>query len=434
MKRVICFLGLDRSFIAGVGIRLMLVMILMFLFSSKSTGQDIDSTSSLKREDAIKIFIDCRHCDMDYIRREIPYVNYVRDTRDAQVYILETLQSTGSGGVEFTFFFQGQHDFQGVNDTLTYTSIPDDTNDNIRYGRTRILKIGLMRYVARSPLINEIEIIHEKGEEDEVVVDRWNNWVFELDINPEYEGEESYKSFDLENSINVMKITPDWKVEFDLEYDMRRTKYISEDTTIVALRESIHFDNLLVKSLSNHWSAGAYLSFSTSTYGNLKYSYNIYPAIEYNIFPYSESNHRQLRMLYGLGFNFLTYNDTTIYNMTSENRMHQQLLLAFRVQEKWGSVNISLEASNYLYDFSKNRLGLDGSLRIRIIKGLSLSLYGGVGRIRDQLSLVKGELSETEVLLRLRELATEYNFDVGVGITYTFGSIYNNVVNPRFGN
>jgi len=406
----------------------------MFFSGGISAGQNIDSSDSVKRENAIKIFIDCRECDMDYIRREIPYVNYVRDTRDAQVYILETQQETGSGGDEYTFFFQGQLDFQGINDTLTYASSPDDTGDNIRYGRTRMLKIGLMRYVARSPLINEIEIIHEEGKEDEVVVDRWNNWVFELDINPEYEGEESYKSLDLENSINALKITPDWKLEFDLEYDMRRTKYISEDTTIVALRESISMDNLIVKSLSNHWSAGAFFSFRTSTYGNLKYNYEIYPSIEYNIFPYSESNHRQLRILYGIGANLLTYNDTTIYDMIRENRMHQQLLLAFRVQGKWGSVNVSLEASNYFHDFSKNRLVLEGSLHVRIIKGLSLSIYGDIGRIHDQLSLVKGELSETEVLLRLRELETEYNYDFGVGLTYTFGAIYNNIVNPRFGN
>ncbi|UCG28766.1 MAG: hypothetical protein JSV24_05250 [Bacteroidales bacterium] len=409
-------------------------MPLMFFSGGKSAGQGIDLPDSVKREYAIRIFIDCRECDMDYIRREIPYVNYVRDTWDAQVYILETQQETGSGGDEYTFFFQGQLDLQGMNDTLTYASRPDDTRDNIRYGRTRMLKIGLMRYVAKSPLIQEIEIIHEEGSEDEVVVDRWNNWVFELDINPEYEGEESYKSLDLENSINALKITPDWKLEFDLEYDMRRTKYISDDTTIVALRESIYMDNLIVKSLSNHWSAGGFFSFRSSTYGNLKHNFEIYPSVEYNIFPYSESNHRQLRILYGLGANLLTYNDSTIYDMIRENRMHQRLLVAFRVQERWGSVNVSLEASNYFFDFSKNRLALEGHLRVRIIKGLSLSLYGDVGRIHDQLSLVKGELSETEVLLRLRELETEYNYDFGVGLTYTFGAIYNNIVNPRFGN
>ena len=105
----------------------------------------------------------------------------------------------------------------------------------------------------------------------------------------------------------------------------------------------------------------------------------------------------------------------------------------FTLQTINSSVNVSLEASNYLYDFSKNRLEFDGSLHVRIIKGQSLGLHGGVGRYHDQLSLVKGGSSETEVILRLREMTTEYEWDLGIGLTYTFGSIYNNVVNPRFG-
>ena len=414
-----------------------LILAGVFLFiipNSNSIAQDIDSLVSGTRKDAVKVFVDCRYCDMDYIRREIPYVNYVRDTRDAQVYILETRQETGSGGREYSFFFQGQKEFSGKNDTLIYASMPDDTSDNIRFGRTKMLKAGLMRYVARTPLFSEVEISSEKSDDNEIVVDKWNNWVFELDFNPEYEGEESYKAFDFENSLNIRKITPDWKLEFDVEYDMRRSTYISEDTTIVALRESIRSENLIVRSINSHWSAGLAFSILTSTYRNLDLYYDAYPSIEYNIFPYEESSQRQFRIQYGLGFNHFKYNDTTIYNKTTETRMHQRLLLAFQVQQKWGSVNISLEASNYFYDFSKYRLSLDGYLRIRIIKGLSLSLYGGIGRIQDQLSLKKEELSGTEVLLRLREIATEYSVDFGVGITYTFGSIYNNIVNPRFGN
>jgi hypothetical protein len=418
----------------GIHRTMWMTLLLIIFHAHVANGQEAPVSDSVKREQAVRIFIDCHWCDMDYIRREIPYVNYVRDTRDAQVYILETSQETGSGGDEYTFFFQGQHDFKGMNDTLVYSSSPDDTQDIIRAGRTRMLKAGLMRYVAKSPLINQIEITNGVSKAEEVVVDRWNNWVFELNISPDYESEESYKSIEFENSIDVRKITPDWKLEFDLEYDMRRNKYISDDTTIVAIRESIRSENLVVRSLTDHWSAGLYVSFRTSTYGNLKYNTDIYPAIEYNIFPYSESSHRQFRMGYGLGYRHFTYTDTTIYDRIRENRAHHQLGMAFQVEEKWGSVNIHLEASSYLHDFSKNRLVLGGFLRVRIIKGLSARFYGDVGRIRDQLSLVKGELSGTEVLLRLRELATEYSFDFGVGLSYTFGSIYNNVVNPRFGN
>jgi hypothetical protein len=70
---------------------------------------------------------------------------------------------------------------------------------------------------------------------------------------------------------------------------------------------------------------------------------------------------------------------------------------------------------------------------VRLIKGLSLNLFGGASRIRDQLSLPKGSASLEEVLLRRRALATGYSFYRSVGLSYTFGSIYSNVVNPRFG-
>jgi hypothetical protein len=53
--------------------------------------------------------------------------------------------------------------------------------------------------------------------------------------------------------------------------------------------------------------------------------------------------------------------------------------------------------------------------------------------LRDQLYLPRGNLSDEERLLRLRQLATSYNYFVQVGLSYSFGSIFNNIVNPRFG-
>ena len=128
------------------------------------------------------------------------------------------------------------------------------------------------------------------------------------------------------------------------------------------------------------------------------------------------------------------YEDTTIYNQLEELLWRQQLQIAYQVQEKWGSINVSLEGSNYFHDLSKNRVQLSGYISVRILKGLSLRVGGGVARINDQLSLVMGEASEAEILLQLQELETSYNVEGFVGITYTFGSIYNNIVNPRFGN
>jgi hypothetical protein len=53
--------------------------------------------------------------------------------------------------------------------------------------------------------------------------------------------------------------------------------------------------------------------------------------------------------------------------------------------------------------------------------------------VRDQLNLPAGEATPEEILLQQRELATDFRFSTSLSITYTFGSIYSNVVNPRFG-
>lgn len=63
-----------------------------------------------------------------------------------------------------------------------------------------------------------------------------------------------------------------------------------------------------------------------------------------------------------------------------------------------------------------------------------MNLYGNYSIIHDQLGLTKGAVSAEEVLLQRKELETQYSYYVSFGGSYTFGSIYNNVVNPRFGN
>jgi hypothetical protein len=64
----------------------------------------------------------------------------------------------------------------------------------------------------------------------------------------------------------------------------------------------------------------------------------------------------------------------------------------------------------------------------------SLNLYGQYSKIRNQISLPKGTASLEEVLLQRRQLETGYQFWGSFGVSYSFGSIYNNIVNPRFGN
>jgi hypothetical protein len=413
---------------------ILFVLILVFLIPLSGFAQDNQNVTDTLRKGALRLFIDCRSCDINYTREEIPYVNYVRDTREAQVYLLVTDQNAGSGGQQYTLTYEGLAEFKGMNDTLIYTSNPDETYTIVREKKTNLMKMGLMRYVAKTPVFNEIEIRNNKSLRQAEVVDKWNNWVFELQTSPRYNSEESYKRVFLSNSINITKVTPDIKLEIQLDQSTNKQTYIADSVESVYIRSRKEMEFLFVKSLGEKWSAGLKWNLGASSSENYDFNTEFLPSIEYDLYPYSESTHRQLRFLYSIGYKYSNYIDTTIYNQTSESLAKQELGIAYQVQKKWGSINISLQGSNYFYDLSKNRVELFGFAQLRIIKGLSLNINGGVAYIADQLNIRKEALTEAERLLRLKEQATNFSVQGGLSLTYTFGSIYNNVVNPRFGN
>ncbi len=415
--------------------KLIYVLIISFFITNGIHAQNDTLTIDSLRKDALKIFIDCNYCDEDFIREEIKFVNYVRDSKEAQLHILITKQFTGSGGEEYSLFFIGQKKFSKMQDTLKFYTNADDTDDEIRNNLVQMLKIGLIRYAAKTPLYNKILINFEQPSESKLVEDKWKSWLFEIDLGGWFNGEESVKYTSIWSSISASKITPEWKIEFYVYNNYNENSFkIENDTTIKSIISSQYFENQIVKSLGEHWSVGEKIDIYSSSYYNKKFQYNIYPAIEYNLFPYSQSTRKQLRFLYSAGYGYCYYNDTTIFNKTEEGLFGNELVIAFEIKEKWGSISTSIKGFNYFHDFSKNSLNLWTSLDLRIVKGLSFTISGNISLVHNQISLPKAGATQEEILLRKRQLATQYIYWGNIGITYTFGSIYNNVVNPRFGN
>ncbi len=405
----------------------------LFLLELNVNAQD---SFSNPREKALKVYIDCSKCDIDFIHREIPYVNYVRDRVEAQVHILMTKQLTGSGGTEHKITFIGLKDFAGVDDETVYISTPDETSDKIRRGYTRMISFGLMKYVAKTPLIDGLTLQYSdslgKISEEQIVEDEWKSWVFDIRVIGQLDEQESYSSLSSESDLGARKITPDWKVEFGASYDQSNNKYRYDDEEYVSTKTSFSVRNLTVKSLNDHWSLGGRTGIYSSSYGNTRFSGSFAPAIEYNVFPYFESNRKQIRFQYRVGYGYVFYQDTTIYDKTEEGLFSHQLSVAADFRQPWGSINLSVQGSNYLHDFSKNSLKMWAGFYFRVFKGLSLSISGDAAVIHDQLSLTKGGATEEEILLRQKQIATQYDYSLKIGFSYTFGSIYNNVVNPRF--
>jgi len=403
--------------------------ILSLMMGLYAYGQETENSADTLRKDALNVFMEAR----DYIRKEIPYINYLRDIKDADVYIISTNQPTGSGGYERTYYLVGQHEFAGKRDTVSFTTAPDETEDGWRQKDIATLKMGLMPYVAKTPLSKYISISFTEPLSETVSTDQWDSWVFSPSVDAYLRGEKSYKSSYISANINANRITENWKINLGAYYAFSKDSYEIEEEIISSDFNSSFFNSLVVKSISDHWSVGGSLNLRASSYNNLDFKSQLMPGIEYDLFPYSESTRRQLRFLYQVGHSYVNYTDTTIYDRMEEHLWLHSLEIAYQVVQKWGSIDVNIGYSNYLHDWSKNSLDFGGFISLRIAKGLSVHLFGNYSIIHDQLGLVKGGVSPEEVLLRRKELETQYSYRTSIGLSYTFGSIYNNVVNPRFG-
>ena len=237
----------------------LLVVILLMLFPGYATSQ-MDSSNAVNTDtsqtDALRMYLDCERCDMDYVRTEITFVDYVRDRKDAQVHILITSQRTGSGGQEYTLTFIGQQNFSGQDDVLRFVTNEFDADSIIREGLVRTLKLGLIRYVAQTPLADQIDISYRQGMKPRSVIDKWDHWVFRLSMNNRFNGETQKNSLDLNGYVSADRITPELKIRLSLRGSYDEKNYFFEDSTVSSYQQSANFSGLVVKSLSEHWSLG----------------------------------------------------------------------------------------------------------------------------------------------------------------------------------
>jgi len=399
--------------------------------------QDAQNLDELKKA-APKVFLDGTRLDIDYIRTEITFVNYVRDRKEADVHVLITQQRTGGGGREYTITFIGLNTYEDLKNVLKFYSNRTETEDEIRKGLVQILKLGLASYAARTPIHKILSLGINGKVKPTSVVDKWDFWVFSFSSRGRLSGEESRKYTSIFGNVSINRVTPESRLRMGFSASLDESEFDSETEEGIYYKEksstkSSAFDGLYVKSLGEHWSAGAFMNLSHSTYSNINFGSTVAPAVEYNFFPYSVSTRRQLRVLYRIGYNYSRYIEETIRDKKMDRLLNEILTITLSLSEPWGNAELSVEGSNYFKKFSYNRLRISSNLSLRILKGLALTIDGRYAVINDQLALRKSEVSVTELLLRRRELPTEFNYSISIGFSYTFGSVYSNVVNPRFG-
>jgi len=412
------------------------ILLLSFLFISASTLFSQEDQSLIK-EGAPNVFIDCNYCDINFIKEQIPIVNYVRDRKDADIHVLYTSQSTGSGGSNYTLLFIGLNKYANINDTVKYTVNKTDSDNQSRVKMVKALKLGLIKYLSKSSVADQLNITFPPAKNVEQPKDSWDYWVFKLTSSGNFSGEKNYNSASIYSSISANRTTEDLKLSFSLSNNYSESNYTYDtDTgseTITNITRSQYADASYIKAIDSKWSWGIWGSAYTSTYSNINFSYSFAPGIEFNVFPYSESNVHQLRIHYKIYSTFNKYVDETIYFKTKENLWQSSFGASLSLIEQWGSLSIGSDVENYFDDFSNIGYGAYASANLRLFKGFSLDFYINYYKVGKQITLPAAGASLEEVLLRRRQFETSYNYYAFFGVSYAFGSIFNNFVNPRFG-
>ncbi|MGH7678990.1 MAG: hypothetical protein ACRENU_11025 [Gemmatimonadaceae bacterium] len=425
------------------------ITLVMLLASSSAVGQEPPvNVSANAPATAMSVYLDCETygCDFDYFRTGMTMVNWVRDRQVADLHVLVTTEQTGAGGRAFTVTFMGLKQFLGLTDTLKYVSPPASTEDDIRKGLAGVFRLGLVRYFARTPAAQQVAVDFGTTTAQGVAQttakkDRWKAWVFRTGFNGFGYGEEQYKDFNVNFNFNADRVTEQWKTRFNVSerYSETRNTYpvcngtpsVCVDTTDINVRRGYNASILQVKSLGKHISAGLRLVAFSSTYENYKNVVRVLPAIEYDVFPYSQSTRQQLTLEYNLGYGHFVYDSLTVYDKESESMPMQRVTVGLKQREPWGSIDVSSGITNYLQNRELYRISSYGELSLRLIKGFEISAFGGYDRIKDQFNLRKGNFTPEQILTREFQLGTAYSFYTGINLSYTFGSIFNNVVNPR---
>lgn len=386
----------------------------------------------------VRVFMDCQTfgCDFDLARREIVWVDWVRDREDADVHLLVSSTQSGSGTV-YDIEFIGRGRFEGDDATLSHATSNTDTQDELRRGLIERFRMGLVGYAGDTSAAEFLRVEYDPpGAQPQDVTpedDPWNLWVFGVSAGGSARAQSRTSSISVNGSLSADRVSEDWKIGWGARANVREEDFeFTDGTTISSLRRTSGTDIQVVKSAGPHWGIGGRASVTSSTFSNEDIRISVQPAVEYNIFPYAESSRRQLTVQYRIGPARVRYDEETIFGALEETINEHMLTTSLSFRQPWGTANLSVAGSQFLDDTSKNQVTLFANANVRIVRGLSLNFFGNISRVRDQIFLPRRDASDEEVLLRQRQLNTDFDYSVNVNLRFTFGSIFNNIVNPRF--
>jgi hypothetical protein len=394
--------------------------------------------SEIKAQEKPKLNINCQRalCYETYLLMELSYFTFTRDQAQADIQILITDLGNAGGGRNYTLNFIGQRDYVGQNKTIEFTTDQKDTEST---GRAKMLKNvsqGLLYYLKDTDITNDMVISFPKGQiekdKKETKKDKWNNWIFGVGVSSRLDGESNKKEVRFDGNFRGGRTTEKSKYSFYTYANQKTNSVTLNSVEETAKVNSYGFNMLYVSNFSKNWSVGGLMKGYHSIYSNIDFSGSLAPAIEFSIFPIENFNKEQFRWIYQAGYRRLDYLERTIFKQTLETKPYHQLTSILGYTKPWGNFSAELNGYQYLDDPEKFSLSMELELSWRIFQGVNLRFYGVGSQIKNQISLAQASYSNEEILLGGQQLPTTFNYYTSFGLNFTFGSVNNSIVNPRF--
>ena len=384
---------------------------------------------------SLKVFLDCVECDLEYQRQHVTFVAYVRDRAVADLHVLVTTEEAGGGGMAWVVRFIGLGRLQHQDRTFTFATAQRATADDRRKEFGRVFRIGLAGYAVDTPIAPQLDVAWRParggaGAGD----DGWDSWAFRITAAGNIGSEQSSSVRAYRLAVSGTRTTQNWRISLlaNGNTDKRAFK-IGADRTVESRRDATTFSSAIVKSVGSRAGAGFRASMARSSFTNTDRAVSLAPGMEFNFFPYSESNRRSLTVQYTVGTTYYEYREITIFDKLRETVPTQGVNVSLGLRTPWGTLGGYSSVSQHVYQRDRYRVSFSGSTNVSLVKGLSFEMLARYDKINDQISLRKGTATTEEILLQLRQLVTDYNYSFSLGVSYGFGSIFSSVVNPRFG-
>jgi hypothetical protein len=322
---------------------------------------------------------------------------------------------------------------------VTFTTPQSATSDDQRREFARRFRLALAGYAAETAVARDLRVTFTPPASTPPALtaaarDPWAGWLFRVSGSGNGNGEAATRSMSYRGSFSASRVTDRFKINVSISGSETRRRFtLSDGRQIRTTSDSWSVSHTAVKTVTGRVAAGVRVAASHSSFDNRDRSLSLYPGVEFSVFPYSEYERRRLTFWYEAGPNYYDYRELTIFDRLEETVPKQQLDVSFSLRQPWGAAGVSTSLSHHLNRTDRYNASVFGDAEIRLFKGFSFNVWSSYSKIKDQIALPKQGASTEEILLRIRQLETNYSYSFGMGFSYSFGSIFTSIVNPRFG-